>query len=241
MGMNQANPDFNDALETYFPAARLAALAGRGIAVLERCRVALLGGRRSCNERIVEYPMVFRLLPDRGKVLDVGCTSSRLPLQLASLGYEVHGVDLRPYPLAHPNFTFHQVDLLAADCPFPPSSFDIVTAVSCIEHFGLGAYGDSPEQGGDLRFMAALRNLLRPGGTLILTVPYGRGGVTPKHRIYDATTLAHLVTGFTRAEERYFRRVDGAWRPATAAELADVASPTLPVNGVVTLAAVRPE
>jgi SAM-dependent methyltransferase len=236
MSMDQANPDFNDAIEKYFSAAgKIAGAAGRVVQGLEALRVRALGGRILINERIVEYPMVFRLLLPRGRVLDVGCVSSRLPLQLASLGYEVHGVDLRPYPLSHPNFTFHQVDLLQPPLPFQAASFDIVTAVSCVEHFGLGAYRDTIETGGDQRILGILHGLLKPEGQLLLTVPFGRRGQTAKHRIYDSAGLQRILQGFVIRAAHYFRRHEGGWAPATAEELAEVASPDLPVNGVAVL------
>lgn len=239
MGMNQVHPDFNDALEKYFRRTRIAAAAGRAIEVLENLRFRLFRGKRLTNERIVEYPMVFRLIRDQGRVLDVGCVSSRLPLQLASLGYEVHGVDLRPYPMTHPGFSFHRIDLLAQTIPFAPESFDVVTAVSCIEHFGLGAYGESEVTGGDRRFMAVLRTLLKKSGQLILTCPYGEGGVTPKHRIYDALTLVRLIEGFEVRREHYFRRSEDCWLPVTKGDLATVPSLSLPVNGVAVLDCVK--
>jgi SAM-dependent methyltransferase len=235
MGMNQTNPDFNDSLEKYFRRRLLPSAAGRAIELLERARVALFGGHRMMNERIIEYPMIFRLIRAGGCVLDVGCVSSRLPLHLASLGYEVHGADLRPYPMSHPAFTFHQVDLLADSIPFAAESFDVVTAVSCIEHFGLGSYGDLEEPEGDRRFLGVLRSLLKPGGQLLLTCPFGKAGLTPKQRIYDAASLTRLVEEFTVREEHYFRRVEGWWVPSAKASLADVESPSLPVNGVAVL------
>ena len=235
MGMNQANPDFNDGLQWYFRHRVVSSAAGRLIGALEWARVRLLGGHRMMNERIVEYPTIFRIIRGGGRVLDVGCVSSRLPLQLASLGYEVHGADLRPYPVSHPSFRFWQTDLLAHATPFATESFDIITAVSCIEHFALGAYGDLEEPEGDRRFVRVLHGLLKPGGQLILTCPYGKAGLTKKQRIYDAASLAALVEGFAINGEHYFLRSDECWRPTRKEHLAGVESPGFPVNGVVIL------
>jgi SAM-dependent methyltransferase len=240
--MDQCNPGFNDAIEKYFGSRRiLPSLAGRAIELLERGRVWALGGQVMLNERIVEYPMVFRLIRPSGRVLDVGCASSRLPLELASLGYEVHGVDLRDFPISHASFTFHKCDLLQGSLPFEPESFDIVTAVSSIEHFGLGAYGDRPDdRDADRRGISVLRSLLKPGGQLILTCPFGRRATTKKHRIYDPQGLHDLLQGFTIQGEYYFRRRSGGWSPASKEALATVDSPTLPVNGVAIVDCVKP-
>ena len=55
------------------------------------------------TERVVEYPFVFQNLSGvRGPVLDVGCCHSRMPMALASRGFRVVGIDVAPYPYAHP-------------------------------------------------------------------------------------------------------------------------------------------
>jgi SAM-dependent methyltransferase len=241
MSMDQCNPNFNDAMEKYFPGltSPLARACGYAITLLERFRVWALRGKTLTNERIVEYPLVFRLLRPSGRVLDVGCVSSRLPLQLASLGYEVHGIDLRSYPLSHPAFTFHRLDLLRSAPPFSPASFDIITAISSIEHFGLGGYGDRNDSGGDQRAMDALRNLLKPGGQLVITCPFGQRGVTRKHRVYDEPALRRLLSGFEIARGFFFARRDGHWTPAPRDEVAQLLSPKLPVQGVAILDCVR--
>lgn len=63
-------------------------------------------------ERIVEYGWTQNMKHREGKVLHVGCWGTLFPIQLASLGYKVVGVDLRDYPYSHPNFEFVRGDLL---------------------------------------------------------------------------------------------------------------------------------
>ena len=63
----------------------------------------------SVNERIVEYPFVHANINlEKGKILDVGCGPSKLPIELASRGYQVYAIDLQEYfpLLRHQNFTF---------------------------------------------------------------------------------------------------------------------------------------
>jgi SAM-dependent methyltransferase len=237
MSLNQVNPEFNDAFETYFPkmnplvrlvyGALTVGLTG-GIKLRRR----LFGGRVLVNERIVEYPQILRWLRPQGRVLDVGCVSSRLPIQLASLGYTVHGIDVRPYPFQHSNFTFHRADLFTWA---PPQPYDIILLVSTIEHFGIGGYGDLQLEEADFQALARITPWLAPGGQLLVSLPYGKAAVTDKHRIYDQERLARLFADFNWIEAAYFQRIDGAWRPATAAALAGVASPDLPTNGVAVL------
>lgn len=88
------------------------------------------------TERIVEYPLVFSHLPKtKAKILDVGCRYSLLPIQLASMGHQVYGIDLFDYRKRHPNFSFFKGDSLKP--PFKKEFFDVVIAVSTVEHIGL--------------------------------------------------------------------------------------------------------
>src|SRR3989442_9806581 len=83
-------------------------------------------------ERIVEVPFVLRHLdaPPGSRILDFGCSESPVALHLASLGYQVLAVDLRPYPFPHPNLTVIRGDFLAAT--LPASSVHVVIALSAV-------------------------------------------------------------------------------------------------------------
>jgi len=215
MSLNQVNMELNDAFETYFP--RFGPLKGfahntisRLILVSLRLRTRLFGGRLLVNKRIVEYPQIFRWIKPEGVVLDIGCVSSRLPIQLASLGYEVHGVDIRPYPFSHPNFHFHQVDIFNWT---PNRSFDIIIMVSTLDHFGLGVYGDLVLPEADKVAIERISNWLSEDGQLLISVPFGKAGVTRKHRIYDLKRLEYLFSDFKWVDQKYFKRVRGSWLP----------------------------
>lgn len=237
MAFNQLNEDLNDAFETYFPkmnsALRLPyGATTRALAWGMKTRKWLFGGQVKVNERIVEYPQILRWMPESGLVLDIGCVSSRLPIQLASMGYTVHGVDTRPYPFTHPNFTFFRSDLFTWN---PPRDYDVVCLVSVIEHFGLGGYGDLVVPDADIEATAKIHGWMAPGASLLVSLPYGQASVTPKHRIYDSQRLDEVFGAFERIQEIYYQRINEAWMPSTAATLATIESPDLPPNGVAIL------
>ena len=77
-------------------------------------------------------------------VLDVGCSESLVPLEFASLGYSVTGIDLRAYPLHHPNLQTFATPLEDWDTD---ATFDVIVCLSSIEHFGLGTYGEEAVDG----------------------------------------------------------------------------------------------
>ena len=195
------------------------------------------------NERIVEIPFVFRHLdlPPGAAVLEFGSVKSWVSLALASLGYRVTGVDLRPYRYSHPNVRFLQGDFRAAR--LPAGSFDGVVAVSAIEHCGLSGYGEEGFERGDHEVVAEIRRVLRPGGRFLVTVPFGKAGVSRRGwRVYDAAALALLLRDFEVRTASYFKGTDRShWTAASAGELADLDSAAAGfVQGVACVSAVKP-
>jgi SAM-dependent methyltransferase len=176
-------------------------------------------------ERVVEIPFVLQNLPPvaHARILDFGCTESPLPIHLASLGHRVTGVDLRPYPYAHPGFRFVHGDFIQAG--FPSGEFDAVVAVSAIEHCGLGQYGETESVHDDAAIVREIHRVLEPGGRLLLTVPFGQPGQTSWYRVYDKARLDRLLASFVVKKIEYYigeNRRD--WRPADEAEIARVDS-----------------
>ena len=111
------------------------------------------------------------------RILDLGCAESTNPLEMATLGFEVHGVDLWPLPVAHPNFSMVRAD--AARIPYADNSFDVAVCLSTVEHVGLDWYAANPQGASDVKLIAEIVRVLKPGGRFILTVPFGQAAVTP--------------------------------------------------------------
>ncbi|HJT78140.1 MAG TPA: class I SAM-dependent methyltransferase, partial [Gemmataceae bacterium] len=162
------------------------------------------------TERIVEHIFVHTRLPKPpARVLDLGCAESTNSIEMASLGYEVVGMDLREMPVQHPNFRMVCGDI--GNVPFPDASFDVVVSLSTIEHVGLEWYTPPPDGTTDHKVVAEAKRVLRPGGRFLLTIPFGRAAVTPVHRVYDAAMLEALVKPFRRVETAYAVREGDAW------------------------------
>ena len=163
------------------------------------------------NERIAEQPFVFGALAGLAapaRIVDVGGSESTVGLSLATLGHRVTVVDPRLHPLAHPNL--EQAACRLDELPDPQQRFDAALALSAVEHFGLEHYGlDWSDERADRAAVARLRELVVPGGLLVLTVPFAeRASVDGFQRIYDEDGLGELLAGWEVRESLRAGRID---------------------------------
>jgi SAM-dependent methyltransferase len=190
------------------------------------------------NERIVEYPFIFCEVCSSSapqKILDFGCTRSWLSLSLSSLGHEVIGVDLRPYPFIHRNFNFINKNILE----LYDGAYDFVISLSTLEHVGLGAYGESYDKEALFAVIRKIHAMLKPNGKFILTLPVGISSVDQFEKSFSPSEIINIVQNenFAIGKEKYFKRESGKyWFPATKNSISkvpnDVESREIFVSGV---------
>jgi len=100
--------------------------------------------------------------PNRGRLLDVGCSAGSFLLVARERGWDVHGMDVSPAVVEY-NASAHGLDTRVGTVersPFEAGTFDVVTLFECIEHMlHPGAA------------LVAVRQLLREGGLLVMTTP----------------------------------------------------------------------
>jgi SAM-dependent methyltransferase len=142
-----------------------------------------------------------------GEALDFGNGGSLLGLIAAQCGFDVTAVDLEvvEWPYVHPRLRFMQGDILKL--PLPKEHFDLVINCSTVEHVGLvGRYGVTESRAdGDLEAMARLRELMKPGGIMVLTVPLGQDAISaPMTRIYGGQRLPRLLADYEIEREVYW-------------------------------------
>ena len=187
------------------------------------------------SSRFVEYPWILlNLGKECHRVLDVGSVGSTLPVLLACQGYRVHCIDVRFYECANILSTLKSVIGDIRRTKFQADFFDGVIAVSTIEHVGLGRYGDSMDNNGDVKAVIEIRRILKKGGEFLLTVPYGKHTITPSHRVYDKNMLPSLLTGFCIVTSQCFSKKGAVWFPSSPDELSNVDSSVIE-KGVICL------
>ncbi len=186
---------------------------------------------RTVTDRVIEEPWVVSKIRPGERVLDVGSATSRYLQQLPA-SCQVYAIDLRP-TRPQPGVAVVRADLMCA--PFAPGSFDVVTCISTIEHVGLDVYGQGGDEFGDEVAMRHLRRLLRPGGRLLLTAPFGRRLVSAWYRVYDQAAFRRLVGGYRLLSVEYGRREADRYLPCRREEVDDASFDVLKIrsDGVV--------
>lgn len=166
------------------------------------------------SERIVEYSIVLanlNLKPSKWvKILDIGCYYSNFPIQLASMGFSVTGVDLMDYELTHPNFKFIKGDIILT--PLPPKAFDLATCISTLEHIGLAYYDNKKDLLADKKVVEVVHSILKKKGLFLITVPFGKKSITPSYKSYDLSQVKNLFkSNFEIKKMEFFHKINNKW------------------------------
>jgi spore maturation protein CgeB/SAM-dependent methyltransferase len=126
-------------------------------------------------------------------VLDIGCSQGIVCLILGREGFRCAGLDLEAASLAVAQELLNKEDELvrrrvtfrvgdASQLPFEDASFDTVVLGEILEHLTHPA-----------RVLAEAKRVLREGGRLIITVPYGLNSHHDHKRTYYPASLLDLV------------------------------------------------
>jgi SAM-dependent methyltransferase len=169
------------------------------------------------GERDVEWAWTLaHLHRDSGRVLDFGSGNGMLALAASFAGNDVVAVDLEEEQYL---FRGHRIDYRRGDfnsMDLEPHSFDQVINCSSIEHVGLiGRYGSPDQPDGDIAAMRKMADLLRPGGTMVLSIPVGVDGVYPPwHRVYGENREAKLLAPFRVTADSFWAKLGtGRYEP----------------------------
>jgi hypothetical protein len=124
--------------------------------------------------------------------LDVGSRVDGFVAHVATF-MPIKIMDIRPSISKTRNIEFVQADLM--NSLEKTETFDSVSCLHALEHFGLGRYGDSIDPNGWFTGLKAISRLLSPGGHAYISLPVGRKRVEfNAHRVFDAQELAGVLT-----------------------------------------------
>jgi len=172
------------------------------------------------DSRVIEYGFTLAKIAEmpKGKSLDVGCIARHnylIPMMCFD-GWDVFGIDIRDgWGYQHPNFTFVKGDI--RENTFKDGEFDMVSCISAIEHMGTTSYyGETKiEDNADYIVMQEIKRILKPGGTLLITVPYRKvGEARPGYKIYDQSFMAMFGDMEIADEVIYKKDSVKGWIPA---------------------------
>ena len=163
------------------------------------------------GERDVEWAWTLaHLHQNAGWVLDFGSGNGMLALAASFAGNDVVAVDLEEDQYL---FRGHRIEYRRGDfnvMDIEAGTFDQVINCSSIEHVGVaGRYGSPDRPDGDIVAMRKMAGLLKPDGTMVLSIPVGLDGVYPPwHRVYGEERAARLLAPFRVTAESYWAKLD---------------------------------
>jgi SAM-dependent methyltransferase len=185
------------------------------------------------SERLVEYPFLARNLisPDtKARILDIGSANSPLTKAISKFGnkkWQVIGIDIATASEKFDSLSLTRMD--ARLLGFRDEVFDQIICISTIEHIGIPSDYYNIRQSdklGDMRAISEIYRVLKKGGAVIATLPYGNKIKKQDHRIYSKSSLDNLTLGFSVIRKEFYRYDDGKWKKCKNRSIADKISNT---------------
>lgn len=187
------------------------------------------------TERVIEISWALSKYNGGPRVLEVGCSfASENPQYIQGLLAlnipELHGIDVSA--VEAPHFVKKTADI--RESGYETGFFDFVLCISTLEHVGkdnMKHYKPIAELPRDrpglfepdAEALVEMFRILKPGGKLIVTVPFGKFVDYGWFTHYDSRAISTLFQSIPSASisAEYFKYAEGGWMPCAATELAE--------------------
>ena len=180
------------------------------------------------DERIIEYPWLFsRLTTDEGDLLDAGSTLNfefilnQPSLQSKKIFISTLAPEGNCYWRRGISYIFEDL----RNCCYKDIFFDYVVCISTAEHIGLDntllyTQDLSKKETNPNSYLTAIKEfyrILKPGGILYLTLPFGRKQNRRWFQVFDNQMIDEIITTFNPSLviENYFRYQPNGWEKSS--------------------------
>jgi len=155
------------------------------------------------HSRCIEYPFAASMVKPDLRILDVGSAKAdKVWIDwLSGLNCEVYVTDFDEFDNCPPGLKFIKADV--RKLPIEDNYFDIILAVSVIEHIGLEDSQVNAElkplidNEGDIYAIEELSRVLKRSGKLVMTLPFG----TKSELILDNSTRSYNYNSLLKFNE----------------------------------------
>jgi len=147
--------------------------------------------------------------------LDIGSRTDGFVAHVASFR-KIEIIDIREQTSKVNNIIFRQADLMQLPDDLV-DTYESISSLHAIEHFGLGRYGDPIDYNGYLKAIANITKILKTAGKLYFSVPIGKQRIEfNAHRVFSVRYLLelfnedYLINSFSFVDDKgaFFENVD---------------------------------